>query len=96
MAIHREKPIEKVYVKVRSFFDRIGDMQPTAIIWEDGREFKIDAVTDFYPANGQINAPQDDCYTVKINGEYKYLYFERTDSYFPSRYGRWYVKVARP
>ena len=95
MAIHREKPKEKVYVKVRSFFDRIGDMQPTAIIWEDGREFKIDAVTDFYPANGQINAPKDDRYTVKINGEYKYLYFERTDSYFPSRYGRWYVKVAR-
>ena len=75
MAIHREKPKEKVYVKVRSFFDRIGDMQPTAIIWEDGREFKIDAVTDFYPANGQINAPQDDRYTVKINGEYKDLYF---------------------
>ena len=87
MAIHREKPKEKVYVKVRSFFDRIGDMQPTAIIWEDGREFKIDAVTDFYPANGQINAPKDDRYTVN---------FERTDSYFPSRYGRWYVKVARP
>ena len=96
MAIHREKPKEKVYVKVRSFFDRIGDMQPTAIIWEDGREFKIDAVTDFYPANGQINAPKDDRYTVKINGEYKYLYFERTDSYFPYRYGRWYVKVSHP
>ena len=83
MAIHREKPKEKVYVKVRSFFDRIGDMQPTAIIWEVGREFKIDAVTDFYPANGQRKAPKDDRYTVKINGEYKDLYFERTDSYFP-------------
>ena len=96
MAIHREKPKEKVYVKVRSFFDRIGDMQPTSIIWEDGREFKIDAVTDFYPANGKPDAPPDDRYTVKINGEYRYLYFERKDSYFPSRYGRWYVKVACP
>ncbi|MCR5587788.1 MAG: hypothetical protein K6F77_09705 [Lachnospiraceae bacterium] len=82
---------EKKYVKVTSDFDSTGFMQPKAIIWDDGRVFKIDSVTDFRPASAlgvNLNA---DSYTVVIKGEEKHIFFERSDPLFSSRFGRWFV-----
>ena len=68
--------LEKIYVKVNSDFDSTGYMMPRTITWADGRTFKID----------------EDCYTVVIRGEEKFLFFEKTDDLFASRVGRWFVE----
>ena len=81
---------EKVYVKVTSDFDATGYMQPRQITWGDGRT--IEQVRDFRPANTIADLPGD-CYTVMVKGQEKYLFFERSDPRFPSRFGRWFVEV---
>ena len=82
----------KIYVKVTSDFDATGYMQPRTITWSDGRTFKIDAVKDFRPASTLGGGHSGDCYTVVIQGEERYLFFEKTSSLFTSRLGRWYVE----
>jgi hypothetical protein len=82
---------ERVYVKVNSDFDSTGYMQPKSIIWKDGRVFKIDEVKDFRPA--AVYGRTGDCYTVVIQGEMKYLFFERSDPRFASKFGRWFVEA---
>ena len=82
--------VKKVYVKVNSDFDSTGAMIPRAIIWKDGRIFKIDAVRDFSPAKESDLSV--DCYTVVIKGEEKQLFFKRTDITYGSRFGRWWVE----
>ena len=83
---------QKVYVKVTSDFDHTGYMQPKAIIWKDGRVFKIDEVKDFRPASTIGAGLPGDCYTVLIRGELKHLFFEREDERFPGHFGRWFVE----
>lgn len=87
---------EKIYVKVNSDFDATGYMMPRAIIWNDGRVFKIDAVKDFRPASSYISGHTGDCYTVVIHGEEKYLFFEKTSDLFAARVGRWFVERPVP
>ena len=79
---------ERVYVKVNSDFDSVGSVTPRAIIWRDGRVFKIDAVRDFRPASTLSRGHVGDCYTVIIKGEEKHLFFERTNPMEKSRLGR--------
>ena len=82
----------RIYVKVNSDFDATGAVTPKAIIWSDGRIFKIDAVRDFRPASALESGRAGDCYTVMIRGEEKLLFFERTKLMFGSRLGRWWVE----
>ena len=84
--------LQKVYVKVNSDFDSTGFMQPRAIIWEDGRTFRIDAVKDFRPASSIEHGLPGDCYTVVIRGETRHLFFERSQDRFASHFGRWFVE----
>ena len=83
---------EKIYVKVNSDFDSTGYLMPRAIIWSDGRIFKIDEVKDFRPASTLKKGQSGDCYTVIIKGEERLLFFEKTSEFFAARYGRWYIK----
>ena len=83
---------ERKYVKVNSDFDSTGYMQPKAIIWEDGRVFPIDAVRDFRPAGAVNNDFSEDCFTVLIQGQEKYLFFEHIDRRFSGRVCRWFVE----
>ena len=87
---------QRVYVKVTSDFDCTGSMTPKAIIWADGRTFKIDTVRDFRPASTLEKGRSGDCYTVVIHGEEKHLFFERTNPLFGSRVGRWWVESTQP
>lgn len=87
---------QKVYVTVDASFDSTGYMQPCSITWPDGRSFPIESVKDFRPAGMLGTGLPGDCYTVIIHGQERYLFFERTDSFFSSRFGRWFVeKKAR-
>lgn len=94
MAYPKRAHAERVYVKVNSDFDSTGYMQPRAIIWSDGRIFKIDAVKDFRPATSIEKGLPGDCYTVVIKGEVKHLFFERSQERFAGHFGRWFVESA--
>ena len=85
---------KRVYVKVNSDFDATGTVTPRAIIWEDGRSFKIESIRDYRPASVMENGRHGDCYTVIIHGEERHLFFERTSLTFGSRLGRWWVECA--
>ncbi len=88
----RDPPPVRVYVKVNSDFDATGAVTPRAIIWADGRSFRIDAVRDYRPASTREDGREGDCYTVIIRGEEKQLFFERTKTVFGGRLGRWWVE----
>lgn len=92
MAFVKPQPPIRVYVKVNSDFDSVGSVTPRAIIWKDGRTFKIDSVRDFRPASTLGPGHSGDCYTVIIKGEEKHLFFERTSTSDKSRLGRWWVE----
>ncbi|MCQ2417792.1 MAG: hypothetical protein MJ071_08290 [Oscillospiraceae bacterium] len=82
--------MQRVYVKVTSDFDSTGYMQPKMITWSDGRRFRIEAVKDYRPSNNYC-----DCYTIVVNGETKYLFFERANNLQRSAVGRWYVECPQ-
>lgn len=94
MKPQRYQPPTRIYVKVNSDFDATGALTPRAIIWSDGRTFKIDSVRDFRPASTIESGRAGDCYTVLIHGEEKYLFFEKTSVMFGNRVGRWWVECA--
>jgi hypothetical protein len=102
VAYRKPKKPQRIYVKVSTAFDLSGYMQPLSITWSDGRTFRIDSVRDFYPAvigdPRIIGQPQwnhfSDRYTVIIQGEQRYLYFERSRSDLETALGRWFVEVA--
>ncbi len=82
----------KVYVAVAARFDNEGNLIPTSITWEDGREFEIDRVTDIRQAAAMKAGGQGDRYTVWINGRQSYLFFERSCSLTGNNIGRWFVE----
>ena len=81
---------DRVYVQVSSDFDATGYMLPRAITWPDGRVFRIEDVRALRPSckNRLL-----DCYTVIIQNERKYLFFERADSRYDNSVGRWFVEA---
>ena len=83
---------ERIYVNVNPDFDSTGYMRPRAIMWKDGRIFKIEAVKDHRPASDLRKGMKGDCYTVVIKGETRHLFFERTGDLFATRVGRWFVE----
>lgn len=82
---------EKVYVNVVVSFYEDGRMNPTKIIWEDGRKFQIDKIIDRRPAAAQKVGGQGDRYTIMINNRSHYLFFERSTK-FTGNIGRWFVE----
>ena len=93
MSGNRVITTRRIYVKVNSDFDVTGAVTPRVITWKDGRTFKIDSIRDFRPASTIETGRVGDCYTVLIRGEEKQLYFEKTNSIFGGRLGRWWVEV---
>ena len=83
---------DKVYVAVRAEFREDGVMLPREILWEDGRRFKIERVTDIRKAAARRSGGQGDRYTVHIGGCERYLFFERSPEFFGYRLGRWFVE----
>ena len=93
MAFKKPATPVRVYVKVTSDFDSVGNVTPKAIIWSDGRVFKIDSIRDYRPASTLGKGHTGNCYTVMIRGKEKHLFFEKTSDYFPNRVGRWWVET---
>ena len=82
----------KVYVQVKVDFREDGVMLPRRIVWEDGREYEIDRVTDIRQAAAMRAGGQGDRYTVRIGGKQSYLFFERSSNQTGNCIGRWFVE----
>ena len=77
-------------VEVR--FDENGEMLPHIIIWEDGKKYEIDRVTDIRPAPAMKAGGQGDRYAIWIGGKQSYLFFERAATVTGCNLGRWFVE----
>jgi hypothetical protein len=81
----------KVYVPVNASFDADGTMIPTALVF-DGRSYQINKVLDIRQAAAMKAGGQGDRYTVRINGQQSYLFFERSTEPYKGNIGRWFVE----
>ena len=73
----------KVYVRVTAEFDESGNIIPVNIIWEDGRKFTIDRVTDIRRAYAKKVGGTAIRYTVHINSRITFLFCDD---------GKWFVE----
>ena len=85
----------KVYVEVVASFREDGLLLPREIVWEDGRRYKIDRVSAMQPGASMKVGGQGDRYTIWLNGQQLYLFFERNASLRGNHFGRWFVEAAR-
>ena len=81
-----------VYVAVKADFNEDGIMLPREITWEDGTKYAIDRVLDIRQAAAMKAGGQGDRYTVRINGNQSYLFFERSTNQTVTNLGRWFVE----
>ncbi len=82
----------KVYVPVKVDFRADGVMIPRSIIWEGGKEYEIDKITDIRQAAAIRAGGQGDRYTIRVNGQQSYLFFERFANQSGTAVGRWFVE----
>ena len=87
-----EQRSPKVYVAVKADFNEDGIMLPREITWEDGTKYAIDRVLDIRQAAAMKAGGQGDRYTVRINGQQSYLFFERSTNQTGNNLGRWFVE----
>ena len=86
----------KVTVEVIVDFRRNGDMVPREIIWIDDNEeevhYRIDKIKDVCQAASRRAGGQGDRYTIMVNGQETYLFFERSASLTGRVIGTWFVE----
>ena len=71
---------KKTYVEVVASFREDGLLLPREIVWEDGRRYEIDGVSDVRPGSSMKVGGQGDRYTIWLNGQQRYIFFERNAS----------------
>ena len=86
----------KVYVEVVASFRENGLLLPCEIVWEDGRHYEIDRVSSVTPAASMKAGGQGDRYTIWLNGQQRYLFFERNASLQGNYIGRWFIEAKVP
>ena len=73
----------KVFVRVIAETDEEGTTLPICVVWEDGRSYNIDKVTDVRRAFAQKVGGTATRYTVRIAGKETYIFTEN---------GKWFVE----
>lgn len=82
----------KVYVAVDVFFLRDGTMLPRRLTWEDGKHYDIDRVIAVRPAYAEKAGGMGDRYTVRIQGQERFLFFEHALDPQNHQVGRWFLE----
>ncbi len=82
----------RVNVPVRVDFLANGEMRPRQITWEDGHIYEIDRIIAVQQAAALKAGGQGDRYTVRINGQITYLFFERDATDRNISFGKWFVE----
>ena len=65
----------KIYVDVNVEFQKDGTLIPRSIIWDDGKVYEIQKVTDVRRAASLIAGATGIRYTIYIDGYVSHLYF---------------------
>ena len=78
---------EKRYVAVETLVSAEGVVSPTAVVWDDGRRFPIDAVLDVRRAASRLTGGDGMRYTVRVGRATTHLYYEDP---------RWFVEQKLP
>ncbi len=84
------------YVEVNVDFSPDGAMIPRVLIWEDGHHYLIDRIKAVQAAPALKAGGQGDRYTVMIQGQERYLFFEHNADYGHERVGKWFVEKKLP
>ena len=81
----------KIYVDVIVIFRKDGVMLPSEIVWDSGVSFPIKRIREIKYG---CTFWESKCnrYTVEIDGERKYLYFEPNTEPEVNSFGRWFVE----
>ena len=86
----------KVYVGVDVRFSETGAMVPRCLIWADGTKYEIDRVMEIRRAAAMRAGGCGDRYTIRVHGQLRYLFFERTAALTENSCGRWFIERGRP
>jgi hypothetical protein len=73
--------LSKIFVEVIAKFTKDGGKIPLTVVWEDGRRFDIDRVTDIRRAASLKAGGQGIRYRCRIKGKETYLWLE-DDTWF--------------
>ena len=84
--------MSKVYVPVDVEFRSDGTMLPRIIVWEDGTRYTIDIILDIRQAAAMKAGGQGDRYTISVQGQQSFLFFERLPNQTGNCIGRWFVE----
>ena len=82
----------KEYVEVLVEFAPDGTMLPRILVWEAGRRYEIDKIKAIQPAPALKAGGQGDRYTILIEGQERFLFFEHNADYGNERVGKWFVE----
>lgn len=66
----------KIYVSVFALFSEDGSIKPLEVIWEDGRRFEVQKITDVRRAASLKGGGSGIRYTCLIEGKERYLFLE--------------------
>ncbi len=86
---------ERVYVMVTVEFDQCGQMYPRTLTWQDGMTYPIERVKCIRPTKADRAGGQGDRYTILVNHQERYLFFEHNADLGDWRVGRWFVERTR-
>lgn len=75
----------KVYVRVLAETDEEGNTMPVRVLWEDGRSYEVDKVTDIRRAYATKVGGTAIRYTVKIFGKETYIFKENSKWFVESK-----------
>ena len=78
----------KIYVEVVASFSEDGMLLPLSLIWEDGKKYLIEKVSDIRQAAAMKAGGQGDRYTISVSGKETYLFFERNAKISGNNIGR--------
>ena len=81
----------KVYVTVCEIRYKDGVLKPVYLVWEDGVQYKIDKVIDVRPAASHKAGGAGMCYTIRVKGHVRKLYFEAD-----RLGGKWFMERQHP
>lgn len=76
----------KIYLSVKAVFYPDGGFKPVSLVWEDGREYEIERVTEIRRAASLKAGGTGMRYTCKVSGNEVYLFLEE-DRWFMERKG---------
>jgi hypothetical protein len=86
MEIKQYNNPNKIYVSVKADFYPDGGFKPTSFIWEDGREYNIEKVTDIRRAASLKAGGTGIRYTCRVQNKEVYLFLEEN---------RWFMERRR-